>query len=350
MQNDDLTHLRSSLRRSTAFARGPAEARVIEAFPPTNAMPGRRRVSYWQVTLRAIPIIAALVSTSLLAYYMLFSGRPHAPLQQERSQEQTNQEPQQGVRQEAAQDAAQEGQRGSPELQHQPSRPQPPNPTDLGPRLPMPSDAKLVMLITSSLLALNQANETANYTVFWDSAAPAFQRTNSPEHLAEVFTRLPVRTLDLSAIVLYQPRLFRRPEMNEQGMIRVAGFFPLEPERVIFDLIYQPVQGKWRLAGMAVDTRPATAQPEAEAAPQARSAPSADNPESKVETPKEASEVEKPPAPSQKPKGKPKAAQEAGSASQNAKPKIDVRDRIDNPPPKPEPKTPKESGWNPFGR
>jgi hypothetical protein len=213
----------------------------------------------------------------------------------------------------------------------------------------MPSDAKLLILITSSLLALNQANATANYTVLWDSAAPAFQQMNSPEHLAEVFNSLRARNLDLSPIVLLQPRLFRRPEMNEQGMIRVAGFFPTEPDRVNFDLIYQPVQGKWRLVGMAVDTSPAPAQPEATAPPQVRSAPSADNPESKAETPKEASEAEKPPAPSRKPKDKPKATQEAGTTPQNAKPKIDVRDRIDNPP-KPEPEKPKESGWNPFGR
>ena len=316
-------------------------------------MPERRR-TYWQVTLSAIPIVAALVSTSLLAYFMLFPERLYPPMQQERSpehssQEPQKQEPQQGGRQEAAQNASQQPQRGSSELQQQPSRPQQPNPIDLGPRLPMPNDAKLLILITSSLLTLNQANATANYTVLWDSAAPAFQQMNSPEHLAEVFNSLRARNLDLSPIVLLQPRLFRRPEMNEQGMIRVAGFFPTEPDRVNFDLIYQPVQGKWRLVGMAVDTSPAPAQPEAAAPPQAKNAPSADNPEPVAETPTETSEAKKPPAPSPRPKDKPKATQEAGKASQSAKPKIDVRDRIDNPP-KPEPEKPKESGWNPFGR
>jgi hypothetical protein len=354
VQNDDLAHLRNSLRRSSAVAQGAAQPRVIEAFPATpRAIPERRR-SYRQVTLSAIPIVAALVSTSLLAYFMLFSERPYASLQQEGSQERSGeelqqQEPQQGVPRDAAQSAAQQRQEGSSQLRQQPSQPQQPNPIDLGPRLPMPSDAKLLILITSSLLALDQANATANYTVLWDSAAPAFQQMNSPEHLAEVFNSLRARNLDLSPIVLLQPRLFRRPEMNEQGMIRVAGFFPTEPDRVNFDLIYQPVQGKWRLVGMAVDTSPAPAQPEATAPPQVRSAPNADNPESKAETPKEASEAEKPPAPSRKPKDKPKATQEAGNTPQNAKPKIDVRDRIDNPP-KPEPEKLKESGWNPFGR
>ena len=140
----------------------------------------------------------------------------------------------------------------------------------------MPSDAKLLILITSTLLAFDQANATANYTVLRDGAAPIFQQRNSPEHLAEIFSGLRARNLDLSAIVLHQPRLLRRPEMNEEGLIRVTGFFPTEPERVNFDLIYQPVQGKWRLLGMAVEMTPAAAQPAAAAPPQARSAPSTD--------------------------------------------------------------------------
>jgi hypothetical protein len=116
----------------------------------------------------------------------------------------------------------------------------------------MPSDAKLLSLITSSLLALNQANATGNYTVLRDGAAPDFQQGNSPEHIAQIFKDLRARDLDMSSIVLQQPRLFRRPEMSEQGMIRVTGFYPMEPEAVLFDLIYQPVHGKWRLLGMAV--------------------------------------------------------------------------------------------------
>ena len=261
------------------------------------------------------------------------------------------------MRQEAAQNAAQEGQRGSPELQQQPSRPQQPNPTDLGPRLPMPSDADLVILITSSLLALNQANETGNYTVLRDGAAPEFRQANSPEHIAENFKDLRARNLDLSPILLQQPRLFRRPEMNEQGMVRVTGLFPTEPEYVLFDLMYQPVQGKWRLLGMAAETKPASAfpavaaaPPSAAAPPQEKSPPSADNPQSKAKAPTEASEAENPPAPSRKPKEKSKSTQAIGTASQSATPDVDVRDRIDNPP-KPEAVKPKKQDtWNPFGR
>ena len=56
-------------------------------------------------------------------------------------------------------------------------------------------------------------------------------------------------------------------------MIRIVGFFPTSPERVNFDLIFQPVQSHWRLFGIAINTSPAAA------AAQTRSAPAADEAE-----------------------------------------------------------------------
>ena len=54
------------------------------------------------------------------------------------------------------------------------------------------------------------------------------------------------------------------------------------------------------------------------------------------------------PAPAKKSAAKPKPAVEADEPSQ-----VDVRDRIDNPPPAPPPaesSKPKNGIWNPFGR
>ena len=79
---------------------------------------------------------------------------------------------------------------------------------------PMPSDDKLLILINSALIALNQANATGNYTVLHDMAAPAFKRANSPERLAQSLRNLRSRNLDLSPVVLFQPKLYRRPEMK----------------------------------------------------------------------------------------------------------------------------------------
>jgi hypothetical protein len=170
-------------------------------------------------------------------------------------------------------------------------------------------------------------------------AAPGFKRVNSPERLAQVFANLRNRNLDLSPVVLFQPKLFRKPAISDKGMLRITGFFPTAPERVNFDLIFQPVRGRWRLFGIAVNTQ-RVPQAQAAPAPQGTPAPAA-------ETKPAAAEVTKP-APAKKPAAKPKPAAEVEEPAQ-----VDVRDRIDNPPPAPPPAEkpkPKNSIWNPFGR
>jgi len=349
VHDDEFAHLRGSLRRSTNLrvAQEPPQPRVVEPFAPMGRQePPRRRLSFWQITLRAIPIVAALVSTSLLVYFMFFGSRsgPLAQSQQEQRDSVAQAEPQQPQQEkEPSQRMAQPAEQPAPEPE------QPPIPTDLGPRLPMPSDDKLVVLITSSILALNQANATGNYTVLRDGAAPAFQRINTPERLAQIFSNLRARNLDLSPVVLFTPKLFRRPEMNGEGMIRITGFFPTEPQRVNFDLVYQPVQGKWRLFGIAVET--GVLQPPGGPQAQQKTAPPAPKRE---ETSPEAADAEKPPMPPRKNKPKPKPADDASSQSSNtqaAKPNLDVRDRIEQPPASPSPAKPKQKSiWNPFGR
>ena len=138
---------------------------------------------------------------------------------------------------------------------------QEPDPPVPNPLPPVPSDDKLLILINSTIIALNQANATGNYTVLRDMAAPAFKRVNSPERLAQVFANLRNRNLDLSPVVLFQPKLLRKPAISDRGMLRITGFFPTAPERVNFDLVFQPVRGRWRLFGIAVNTQ--RAQPAA---------------------------------------------------------------------------------------
>jgi hypothetical protein len=295
-------------------------------------------LSFWQITLRAIPIAVAIASTALLAYFFLSErSQPFAQLQQEPQQQQPA--PQQPAPNAPApqQQQAQAEQPPQQQVQSQAEEPE-----DLGPRLSMPTDDKLILLINSSLIALNQANATGNYTVLRDMAAPGFQKANTPERLAQLFSNLRSRRLDLTPVLLFQPKLYQRPIMNERGMIRITGFFPTSPERVNFDLIFQPVKGKWRLYGIAANTQKVSPQ---QAAPAPQGAPV---PAPQAEPKPAAAEVTKP-APAKKPAAKPKPTVES---EETVTPQVDVRDRIDNPPAPPpaEKPKPKNSIWNPFGR
>jgi hypothetical protein len=132
-------------------------------------------------------------------------------------------------------------------------------------RLPVPNVDGLVMLIRGSLNALNQANKTNNYSVFRELAGRDFQRANSGARLNELFAMLRGRHVDLLAANAMSPRLLREPWIDDEGHLRLIGFFPSRPEQINFELIFQPEDGTWRLYGLGVDTVPPSAdapQPE----------------------------------------------------------------------------------------
>ena len=108
------------------------------------------------------------------------------------------------------------------------------------------------MLVRSTLLALDHANKTGNYTVLRDMAAPGFQAGNNAARLAEIFAKLRSDKLDLSGVAVIDPQLSLLPQIEANGMMRMAGFFPSVPSQVNFELMYAPVDGQWRLFGISV--------------------------------------------------------------------------------------------------
>ena len=326
MDEDGLPHLRSSLRREHKLRVGQASAptpRLVEgpASPP-YAPPAAPRFSFWRFSLRAIPIIAAVASTSVLAYFLISErSQPFLQLQQPQQQiAQTPQPPQAQVQERPQQQQAQTQVQGSPSQQQAQTEVQEPEPPVPNPLPPIPSSDTLIILIDSALIALNQANATGNYTVLHDMAAPGLQRANSPERLAQAFADLRGRKLDLAPILLYEPKLYQKPEVNAKGMLRITGFFPTAPQRVNFDLIFQPVWGRWRLFGISANTVPAPAPQAAPAQPTTSPAQPA------------TAETAKPSTPTKKQAGSAKAAEDT---------QVDIRDRIDNPPAPPPAAKPK---------
>jgi hypothetical protein len=134
------------------------------------------------------------------------------------------------------------------------------SPQQAQPQASVPDANKLAILIHTSLIALNQANLTGNYSVLRDLAAPGFQQANSPAKLAEIFSQLRRQGLDLSPTVLFTPKLVRHPAVDERGLLTLSGFFDTQPQRVEFDLLFQPVGGDWRLFGIRATTAPASPQ------------------------------------------------------------------------------------------
>jgi hypothetical protein len=153
-----------------------------------------------------------------------------------------------------------------------PALPQPataPGAQQAAPQQPIQIDRNgVLILIRSTLTALDQANRTGNYTVLRDLGAPGFQATNTAARLGEIFANLRAQNLDLSGVTVLEPQLTVLPTAVQGGMMRMAGFFPSVPVQVNFDLLFAPIEGRWRLFGISLNLgQSAPAAPVAENQP-----------------------------------------------------------------------------------
>src|SRR5262245_49810378 len=149
------------------------------------------------------------------------------------------------------------------------------------PQAPKPAQIDrngVLILIRETLLALDQANKTGNYTVLRDLGSPEFQ-VNTAARLAEIFAKQRGDNIDLSGVAVIEPQLSLLPQVEANGMMHLAGFFPSVPTQVNFELAYAPVGGRWRLFGLSVSFgQPAPAAPQAPAPAAQASAPAAPAP------------------------------------------------------------------------
>jgi hypothetical protein len=138
-------------------------------------------------------------------------------------------------------------------VQHTPAKPPSKAAAKRQAKLPV-SVPQALYLIRSTLLTLNDANRTGNYTVLHDLSAPGFKAKNSPADLAQIFVNLRKQHFDLFAVALEAPKLSAPPRLEANGMLRLTGYFPTRPLQINFDLLFQDVEHEWRLFGISVAT------------------------------------------------------------------------------------------------
>jgi hypothetical protein len=231
----------------------------------------------------------------------------------------------------------------------------------------VPDDVHVVLMIRNTVLALNQANLTGNYSVLRDMGTPAFQMTNSQARLAEIFASLRARKLDLSPVMVFNPKLLAPAALQDGQVLKLGGFFPTTPEQVHFEVAYQHYAGQWLLAGLAVSVAPPGDGPQASAgpagqlmqsaletsAPQAGAGKPADAKPIRIDLSKPAQP--KKPAATKKPKPPAQPAQKTAAvqppAEQPAAAPAQAPAQAEPAEAKPaEKNTEFGAGWNPFGR
>jgi hypothetical protein len=121
------------------------------------------------------------------------------------------------------------------------------------PEFVIPSAEIIVILVRSTLLSLNDALRTGNYTVLRDLASPSFRETNNAGRLHEIFSGLSAQSIDLSAVAVLMPKLAQSPSVDQNKRLHIAGYFPGEPVQLNFELVFEVVANQWRVYGISVN-------------------------------------------------------------------------------------------------
>ena len=135
---------------------------------------------------------------------------------------------------------------------------------------PVPDALEMSKLVWSTILAVDHANRSGNYSVLRDLGAQGFQINNNAAQLAEVFSGIRAQRIDLANALLVPPTYQTAPRQVQPDIFQVTGMFQLRPTSIYFDIYYRWEEGRWKLFGIdiqplemvaAMPGPPATVQP-----------------------------------------------------------------------------------------
>lgn len=132
---------------------------------------------------------------------------------------------------------------------------------DEGP--PVPDPLELIDLVRNTILAVDAGNKTGNYDQLNAMGTARFQSENPSPKLAEQFANLKATGVDLSPIKDKVPMTTRPPTMDQNGLLRILGFFQMDNTRVVYDVVYDYdfKASEWQLSGVKLEPRELPPQP-----------------------------------------------------------------------------------------
>lgn len=110
----------------------------------------------------------------------------------------------------------------------------------------MPNAFLQEILIKTSLLTLNDANLTDNYTVLHAKLAKPFREQFSPDQLKQRFKGFAEKKVDWGLIAAKPPIATSETEIDNRGALLLRGYFDTKPKRVICELDFLPSEGEWK--------------------------------------------------------------------------------------------------------
>lgn len=123
------------------------------------------------------------------------------------------------------------------------------------------SGPEISTMIRSTIVAIDQANATGNYTVLRDLSALSLYYNRSATDLADIFKPLRERGDPLSDVILQDPMMSEEPKLTNDGLLQLKGWFPRKQENLTFEMTFRFEFGAWRILSVSLDIRPMQTDP-----------------------------------------------------------------------------------------
>jgi len=116
---------------------------------------------------------------------------------------------------------------------------------------PRPGANEILTLFRYTMLALDTADKTGNYSVFRSLSAPGFQ-ANSVEAIAASTKHLRARRIDLAEMAVRKPRFSAPPAVGPDGVLHMNGQLLAGQTLLTFNMGYMYVDGTWKLSALTL--------------------------------------------------------------------------------------------------
>ncbi|MCI4644329.1 MAG: hypothetical protein MRY64_06055 [Hyphomonadaceae bacterium] len=116
----------------------------------------------------------------------------------------------------------------------------------------VPDENTLARLVWSTMIALDNANRTENYSVLYALGSDGFKARNSPDTLSATFAPLRMSRIDVGRAILIRPTYYIPPQVNGDGLLRLRGGFDYRPNSIRFDILFENRGGGWRIHALSV--------------------------------------------------------------------------------------------------
>ena len=123
----------------------------------------------------------------------------------------------------------------------------------------VPSPMAQEILIKTSLLTLNDAIVSGNYTVLHTKLARPFREQFDPDRLKQAFKSFADQKIDMAAISAAPPVATDDARIDDRGALLLRGRFDVGRNRLLYELDFLLSEGEWKPLGLHVNFKPVTA-------------------------------------------------------------------------------------------